>query len=187
MPAKCQLRISFSVCPSVCMSAFIFAGNNKYFEYLVFIPLEQHWMKNGNVTICHKCMEIVWIKYSSGQPACIAVYSWNFSDVKLKRKRRNTLLTSSCQRWMLFSSLRWSSEKYCHTPGVGAALSIDKALTLVITKEPSETQRYSSHVSYDLCTLWQDLSHHAIIFYLVTLTLKFDLLLKNFNLTLHIH
>ena len=31
-------------------------------------------------------------------------------------------------------------------------------------------------------SLWQDLSHHTIIFYLVTLTLKFDLLFKNFNL-----
>ena len=30
-------------------------------------------------------------------------------------------------------------------------------------------------------SLWQDLSHGSIIFYLVTLTLKFDLLLKNFN------
>ena len=30
-------------------------------------------------------------------------------------------------------------------------------------------------------SLWQDLSHGAIIFDLVTLTLKFDLLLKNFN------
>ena len=30
--------------------------------------------------------------------------------------------------------------------------------------------------------LWQDLSHGTIIFDLVTLTLKFDLLLKNFNL-----
>ena len=31
-------------------------------------------------------------------------------------------------------------------------------------------------------SLWQDLSHSAIIVDLVTLTLKFDLLLKNFNL-----
>ena len=31
-------------------------------------------------------------------------------------------------------------------------------------------------------SLWQDLSHDTIIFDLVTLTLKFDLLLKNFNL-----
>ena len=30
--------------------------------------------------------------------------------------------------------------------------------------------------------LWQDLSHGTIFFYLVTLTLNFDLLLKNFNL-----
>ena len=28
-------------------------------------------------------------------------------------------------------------------------------------------------------SLWQDLSHGTIIFYLVALTLKFDLLLKN--------
>ena len=34
-------------------------------------------------------------------------------------------------------------------------------------------------------SLWQDLSHHTIIFYLVTLTLKFDLLFKNFNLGHH--
>ena len=32
-------------------------------------------------------------------------------------------------------------------------------------------------------SLWQDLSHHTIIFDLVTLTLKFDLLFKNFNLS----
>ena len=31
-------------------------------------------------------------------------------------------------------------------------------------------------------SLWQNLSQHTIIFYLVTLTLKFDLLFKNFNL-----
>ena len=31
-------------------------------------------------------------------------------------------------------------------------------------------------------SLWQDLSHNTIIFDLVTLTLKFDLLFKNFNL-----
>ena len=30
-------------------------------------------------------------------------------------------------------------------------------------------------------SLWQDLSHQTIIFYLVTLTLKFDLLFKNLN------
>ena len=37
---------------------------------------------------------------------------------------------------------------------------------------------YNLHVY----SLWQDLSHHTIIFDLVTLTLKFDLLFKNFNL-----
>ena len=37
---------------------------------------------------------------------------------------------------------------------------------------------YISHVY----SLWQDLSYHTIIFDLVTLTLKFDLLFKNFNL-----
>ena len=42
-------------------------------------------------------------------------------------------------------------------------------------------ERQSSHISH-VYSLWQDLSHHTIIFYLVTLTLKFDLLLKNFNL-----
>ena len=31
-------------------------------------------------------------------------------------------------------------------------------------------------------SLWQDVLHGTIIFYLVTLTMKFDLLLKNFNL-----
>ena len=35
-----------------------------------------------------------------------------------------------------------------------------------------------SHVYF----LWQDLSLHTIIFDLVTLTLKFDLFFKNFNL-----
>ena len=33
-----------------------------------------------------------------------------------------------------------------------------------------------------MCFLWQDLSHGTIIFDLVTLTVKFDLLLKNFNI-----
>ena len=37
---------------------------------------------------------------------------------------------------------------------------------------------YISHIY----ALWQDLSRHTKIFYLVTLTLKFDLLFKNFNL-----
>ena len=37
---------------------------------------------------------------------------------------------------------------------------------------------YISHVY----PLWQDLSLHTIIFDLVTLTLKFDLLFKNSNL-----
>ena len=31
-------------------------------------------------------------------------------------------------------------------------------------------------------SLWQDLFHYTIIFDLVTLTLKFDLIFKNFNL-----
>ena len=35
--------------------------------------------------------------------------------------------------------------------------------------------------------LCQDLSHGAIMFYLLTLTLKFDLLLKNFNLVYNFH
>ena len=33
----------------------------------------------------------------------------------------------------------------------------------------------------DVYSLWQDLSHGTIIYDLVTLTLKFDWLLKNFN------
>ena len=42
-------------------------------------------------------------------------------------------------------------------------------------------ERQGSH-NLHVCSLWQDLSHHTIIFDLVTLTLKFVLLLKNFNL-----
>ena len=34
--------------------------------------------------------------------------------------------------------------------------------------------------------LWQDRSHGTVIFDLVTLTLKFDLLLKNFNLDFYL-
>ena len=41
--------------------------------------------------------------------------------------------------------------------------------------------RYDYHISH-VYSLWQDHSHHTIIFDLVTLTLKFDLLLTNFNL-----
>ena len=37
------------------------------------------------------------------------------------------------------------------------------------------------HISH-VYSLWQDLSFHTKIFDLVTLTLKFDLLFKNFNL-----
>ena len=33
-------------------------------------------------------------------------------------------------------------------------------------------------------SLWQDLSHHTIIFYLITLTLKFDLLSKTLTLVI---
>ena len=51
-----------------------------------------------------------------------------------------------------------------------------KTLTLAITFLPEEMG-----LSYCTCVL-QDLSHGAIIFDLVTLTLKFDILLKNFNL-----
>ena len=42
-------------------------------------------------------------------------------------------------------------------------------------------KRQGFHISH-VYSLWQDLSHDTIIFYLVTLTLKFDLLFKNFNL-----
>ena len=45
----------------------------------------------------------------------------------------------------------------------------------------SNQKCYCFHIAY-MHSLWQDLSHHSIIFYLVTLTLKFDLLFKNFNL-----
>ena len=38
-----------------------------------------------------------------------------------------------------------------------------------------------------MCFLWQDLSHGTVIFDLVTLTLKFDLLLKNFNSGFYLH
>ena len=49
-------------------------------------------------------------------------------------------------------------------------------LTLAVTFQPLQMGFHVSYVHY----LWQDLSHGTIIFYLVTLTLKFDL----FNLTL---
>ena len=42
-------------------------------------------------------------------------------------------------------------------------------------------ERQGFHILH-VCSLWQDLSHHSIIFDLVTLTLKFDLIFKNFNL-----
>ena len=42
-------------------------------------------------------------------------------------------------------------------------------------------ERQGFHISH-VYSLWQDLSHHAIIFYLVTLTLNFDLLFKDFAL-----
>ena len=42
-------------------------------------------------------------------------------------------------------------------------------------------ERQGSHNLY-VYSLWQDLSYHTIIFDLVTLTLKIDLLFKNFNL-----
>ena len=41
-------------------------------------------------------------------------------------------------------------------------------------------ERQGFHILH-VYSLWQDLSLHAIIFDLVTLTLKFDLLFKNFN------
>ena len=42
-------------------------------------------------------------------------------------------------------------------------------------------ERQGFHISH-VYSLWQDISRHTIIFGLVTLTLKFDLLFKNFNL-----
>ena len=42
-------------------------------------------------------------------------------------------------------------------------------------------KRQDFHISH-VYSLWQDLSYHTVIFDLVTLTLKFDLLFKNFNL-----
>ena len=42
-------------------------------------------------------------------------------------------------------------------------------------------KRQDFHIS-QVYSLWQDLSYHTLIFDLVTLTLKFDLLFKNFNL-----
>ena len=42
-------------------------------------------------------------------------------------------------------------------------------------------KRQGFHISH-VYSLWQDLSYHTIISDLVTLTLKFDLLFKNFNL-----
>ena len=42
-------------------------------------------------------------------------------------------------------------------------------------------ERQGFHIS-PVYSLRQDLSYHIIIFDLVTLTLEFDLLLKNFNL-----
>ena len=46
-------------------------------------------------------------------------------------------------------------------------------------------ERQGFHISL-VHSLWQDLSHHSIIFDLVTLTLKFDLFTKNFNLGLNL-
>ena len=54
-----------------------------------------------------------------------------------------------------------------------------KTLTLAITFFPEEIGL--SYCTLILYSLWKDLSHGAVIFDLVTLTLKFDLLLKNFN------
>ena len=42
-------------------------------------------------------------------------------------------------------------------------------------------ERQGFHISH-VYSFGQDLSHHTIIFDVVTLTLKFNLLLKNFNL-----
>ena len=42
-------------------------------------------------------------------------------------------------------------------------------------------ERWNFHISH-VYSIWQDLSHHTLIFDLVTLTLKFDLLFKNFNI-----
>ena len=42
-------------------------------------------------------------------------------------------------------------------------------------------ERQGFHISH-VYSLWQDLSRHSIILDLVTFTLKFDLLFKNFNL-----
>ena len=41
-------------------------------------------------------------------------------------------------------------------------------------------ERQGFHISH-VYSLWPDLSHHTLIFELVTLTSKFDLLFRNFN------
>ena len=59
---------------------------------------------------------------------------------------------------------------------VSAFAAWTKTLTLAITFKPLKIE-----ISYEY-SIWQDLSHGTISFDLVTLTLKFDLLFKNFNL-----
>ena len=69
----------------------------------------------------------------------------------------------------------------CHSPTVRVGVGVcawTKTLTLAIIPYQKWWGFHIAHVY----SLWQDLSHGTIIFDLVTLTLKFDLLLKNFNL-----
>ena len=72
-----------------------------------------------------------------------------------------------------------SRENYCFTSILASLLfSIDKILNL---DRNLFIKRYGFHIAH-VNSLWQDLSNFTIILDLVTLTLKFDLLFKNFNL-----
>ena len=72
-------------------------------------------------------------------------------------------------------------ESYGRTPGVGVSVCVHKNFNVACNSWT--TTGTQVELSY-LYSLWQDLSMGTKFFYLVTLTLKFDLhvRLKNFNL-----
>ena len=67
-----------------------------------------------------------------------------------------------------------------HSPTVCVSVGcVDKDFNLGYNFQTIKNRAFKFHMCI---SLWQDLSHGTIIFDLVALTLKFDILLKDFNL-----
>ena len=100
-----------------------------------------------------------------------------------------TPLKKNGKLWNIFSSPEHKcSENYWRSLGIGVGVIGDVIVNrqkLKLESQLMNHERLVSHISHTYF-LWQDLSMGTTTFDLVTLTLKFDLLITNFNLTFHI-